>query len=193
MAGISRKQAKILNLGLAYGMGQAKLAVQLGLPKQEAEKVYMQYHQNVPFIKTLGEECTRIATNRGYVKTILGRRRRFQLFGPPKYEVGLMPLKKDLAEEKYGPLLKRYFVHKAMNAVIQGSSADMIKMAMVNLYKKGEVPHITIHDELDFSVKNLDHARMIRQEMLTCLELAVPLKVDCELGSSWGEAKEVEL
>jgi len=77
--------------------------------------------------------------------------------------------------------------------VIQGSSADMIKMAMVNLYKKGEVPHITIHDELDFSVKNLDHARMIRQEMLTCLELAVPLKVDCELGSSWGEAKEVEL
>jgi DNA polymerase I-like protein with 3'-5' exonuclease and polymerase domains len=193
MAGISRKQAKILNLGLAYGMGQAKLAVQLGLPKQEAEKVYKQYHQNVPFIKTLGEECTRIATNRGYVKTILGRRRRFQLFGPPKYEVGLMPLKKDLAEEKYGPLLKRYFVHKAMNAVIQGSSADMIKMAMVNLYKKGEVPHITIHDELDFSVKNLDHARMIRQEMLTCLELAVPLKVDCELGSSWGEAKEVEL
>jgi DNA polymerase I-like protein with 3'-5' exonuclease and polymerase domains len=193
MAGISRKQAKILNLGLAYGMGQAKLAVQLGLPKQEAEKVYKQYHENVPFIKTLGEECTRIATNRGYVKTILGRRRRFQLFGPPKYEVGLMPLKKDLAEEKYGPLLKRYFVHKAMNAVIQGSSADMIKMAMVNLYKKGEVPHITIHDELDFSVKNLDHARMIRQEMLTCLELAVPLKVDCELGSSWGEAKEVEL
>jgi DNA polymerase I-like protein with 3'-5' exonuclease and polymerase domains len=50
------------------------LAVQLGLPKQEAEKVYKQYHENVPFIKTLGEECMRIATNRGYVKTILGRR-----------------------------------------------------------------------------------------------------------------------
>jgi DNA polymerase I-like protein with 3'-5' exonuclease and polymerase domains len=193
MAGISRKQAKILNLGLAYGMGQAKLGDQLGLPKHEAEKVYKQYHENVPFIKALGEECMRIATNRGYVKTILGRRRRFQLFGPPKYSPGLVPLKKDLAEEKYGPLLKRYFVHKAMNAVIQGSSADMIKKAMVNLYKKGEVPHITIHDELDFSVRDHEHARMIRQEMLTCLELAVPLKVDCELGPNWGEVKETEI
>lgn len=193
MAGISRKQAKILNLGLAYGMGQAKLGDQLGLPKHEAEKVYKQYHENVPFIKALGEECMRIATVRGYVKTILGRRRRFQLFGPPKYSPGLLPLKRALAEEKYGPLLKRYFVHKAMNAVIQGSSADMIKKAMVNLHKKGETAHVTIHDELDFSVRDQDHARMIRQEMLTCLELAVPLKVDCELGPSWGEVQEVTL
>lgn len=193
MAGISRKNAKTLNLGLAYGMGAAKAASQLGLAPAEAKKVYEQYHENVPFIKALGEECTRIATNRGYVKTLLGRRRRFQLFGPPKYSPGLIPLRKDLAEEKYGLPLKRYFVHKAMNAVIQGSSADMIKQAMVNLYKLGEVPHLTIHDELDFSVRDLDHARMIRQEMLTCVDLEVPLKVDCELGPNWGEAVEVEL
>jgi DNA polymerase I-like protein with 3'-5' exonuclease and polymerase domains len=193
MAGITRKNAKTLNLGLAYGMGAAKAATQLGLPPAEAKRVYEQYHENVPFIKALGEECTRIATNRGYVKTFLGRRRRFQLFGPPKYSPGLIPLKKDLAEEKYGLPLKRYFVHKAMNAVIQGSSADMIKMAMINLFKKGEVPHLTIHDELDFSVRDLDHARMIRQEMLTCVDLVVPLKVDCELGPSWGEAVEVKL
>jgi DNA polymerase I-like protein with 3'-5' exonuclease and polymerase domains len=102
-------------------------------------------------------------------------------------------LKKDVAEEKYGLPLKRYFVHKAMNAVIQGSSADMIKLGMINLFKKGEVPHLTIHDELDFSVRDLDHARMIRQEMLTCVDLCVPLKVDCELGPSWGEAVEVQL
>jgi DNA polymerase I-like protein with 3'-5' exonuclease and polymerase domains len=193
MAGITRKNAKTLNLGLAYGMGAAKAATQLGLPPAEAKRVYEQYHANVPFIKALGEECTRIATNRGYVKTFLGRRRRFQLFGPPKYSPGLIPLKKDLAEDKYGLPLKRYFVHKAMNAVIQGSSADMIKMAMINLFKKGEVPHLTIHDELDFSVRDLDHARMIRQEMLTCVDLVVPLKVDCELGPNWGEAVEVKL
>ena len=193
MAGITRKNAKTLNLGLAYGMGAAKAASQLGLPPAEAKRVYEQYHENVPFIKALGEECTRIATNRGYVKTLLGRRRRFQLFGPPKYSPGLIPLRKELAEDKYGLPLKRYFVHKAMNAVIQGSSADMIKQAMVNLYKLGEVPHLTIHDELDFSVRDLDHARMIRQEMLTCVDLEVPLKVDCELGPSWGEAVEVQL
>jgi DNA polymerase I-like protein with 3'-5' exonuclease and polymerase domains len=64
-----------------------------------------------------------------------------------------------LPKRKYGPLLKRYFVHKAMNAVIQGSSADMIKKAMVNLYKKGEVPHITIHDELDFLVSRITNMR----------------------------------
>ena len=69
----------------------------------------------------------------------------------------------------------------------------MIKQAMVNLYKLGEVPNLTIHDELDFSVRDLDHARMIRQEMLTCVDLEVPLKVDCELGPNWGDAVEVEL
>jgi DNA polymerase I-like protein with 3'-5' exonuclease and polymerase domains len=193
MAGISRKNAKTLNLGLAYGMGAAKASTQLGLPPAEAKRVYEQYHANVPFIKALGEECNRIATNRGFVKTLLGRRRRFQLFGPPRYSAGLIPLKKDLAEEKYGLPLKRYFVHKAMNAVIQGSSADMIKQAMVNLYAKGEVPHLTIHDELDFSIRDLDHARMIRDELLNCVNLQVPLKVDCELGPNWGEAEEVKL
>lgn len=193
MAGIKRKEAKSLNLGLAYGMGKARAASQLGLPPKDAENVYNQYHANVPFIKALGEECTRIATNRGYVKTLLGRRRRFQLYGPPKYSPGLIPLRKELAEEKYGLPLKRYFVHKAMNAVIQGSSADMIKQAMVNLFEKGEVPHLTIHDELDFSIRDLDHARMIRQELLTCVDLEVPLKVDCELGPNWGEAVEVQL
>ena len=193
MAQISRKNAKTLNLGLAYGMGKARAASQLGLPPMEASRVYEQYHENVPFIKALGEECMRIATTRGFVKTLSGRRRRFQLFGPPKYSPGLLPLKRSEAEDKYGLPLKRYFVHKAMNAVIQGSSADMIKMAMVNLYKKGEVPHLTIHDELDFSVKDLDHARMIRQEMLDCVKLEVPMKVDCEIGPSWGEAVEVKL
>jgi DNA polymerase-1 len=80
-----------------------------------------------------------------------------------------------------------------MNALVQGSSADMVKAAMVELHKAGDIPHITIHDELDLSVADEAHARRVRQAMLDCVKLEVPLKVDVELGPSWGEAKEVNL
>ena len=80
-----------------------------------------------------------------------------------------------------------------MNALIQGSSADMIKKAMVDLYREGITPHITIHDELDVSIQSLEQAKVVRDIMLNCVDITVPLKVDVELGPSWGEAQEVKL
>jgi DNA polymerase I-like protein with 3'-5' exonuclease and polymerase domains len=77
--------------------------------------------------------------------------------------------------------------------ILEKKGLNFTLLYLDNLFKKGEVPHLTIHDELDFSVRDLDHARMIRQEMLTCVDLVVPLKVDCELGPNWGEAVEVKL
>jgi DNA polymerase I-like protein with 3'-5' exonuclease and polymerase domains len=193
MAGISRKDAKTLNLGLAYGMGKAKMAVQLGMTMRECMEIYDKYHSSVPYMKQLGDHCMRLAQERGYIKTLLGRKRRFNLYGPVKWSAGMQPLPKEDALREFGPPVVPYFCHKAMNSLIQGSSADMIKKAMLDLFKEGIVPHITIHDELDISVDGPEQAKKVSEIMSNCVQLKVPLKVDCELGPSWGEVVEVKL
>lgn len=194
MAGISRTDAKTLNLGLAYGMGKTKMAAQLGKTMSETSELYDKYHSSVPFIKALGDKCTRVAGDRGYIKTILGRHRHFQLFGPTKWTKGLQPLPRLEALREFGPPVVRYFVHKAMNGLVQGSSADMIKQAMVDCFDAGYVIPLNIHDELDATdIESEKQAREIRDIMVNCVKLEVPLKVDVEIGRSWGEAVEVNL
>jgi DNA polymerase I-like protein with 3'-5' exonuclease and polymerase domains len=141
----------------------------------------------------MGDDTMRVVSSRGYIKTLLGRRRRFNLFGPPKWSAGIQPLPYEQALKEFGAPVKRYFVHKAMNALIQGSSADMNKLAMLGCFEEGWVPHIPIHDELDFSIESMAQAKRIKEIMVNCVKLEVPLKVDVEIGPSWGEAKEVEL
>lgn len=193
MADITRKEAKGLNLGLAYGMGKKKMAEQLGKTAGETTILYDKYHAAVPFIKLLGDECMHVANDRGYVKTVLGRKRRFILFGPRKWTDGCIPLPKVEALKEYGPPVTRYFIHKAMNSVIQGTSADMIKLAMLDMYDADYIPYITLHDEVDTPIETLQDARIVRDILLNAVQLEVPLKLDVELGPSWGEAKEVEL
>jgi DNA polymerase I-like protein with 3'-5' exonuclease and polymerase domains len=88
-------------------------------------------------------------------------------------------------EEYYRPA----FTYKALNRLIQGSAADMTKKAMVKLYEKGIIPHIQIHDELCFSIKNDEEAKQIKDIMETAIELKVPNKVDYESGPNWGTIK----
>ena len=93
--------------------------------------------------------------------------------------------------DAYGPTtrLKRAFTYKAMNRLIQASAADMTKQAMVNLYEKGFLPMVQIHDEIAMSVKSIDEAKEIAHIMETAIPLEVPSKCDVEIGPSWGEAK----
>ena len=84
---------------------------------------------------------------------------------------------------------RRAFTYKALNKLIQGSAADMTKRAMVNLYKKGYLAHIQIHDELDFSIESKDQADKIKKIMEQAVDLEVPNKVDYESGPNWGEIK----
>ena len=79
-----------------------------------------------------------------------------------------------------------------MNRLIQGSAADMTKMAMKLLYEEGVTPHIQVHDELDFSVESPEQISRIKDVMEHCVEMHVPSKVNVDLGPSWGEAKEME-
>ena len=189
MAKIPRKQAKTINLGLSYGMGKEKLIKELGVDDLEAEALFLQYHEKVPFIRALQDYCTRVAMDRGYIKTFAGRRCRFDLW-ENKYERSTpLPLKD--AQEKYGDNLKRSFTYKALNRLIQGSAADMTKLAMLGLWEQGIVPHLQVHDEVDVSVIDQEQALLISKTMQDCVKLAVPLLVDVELGKSWGETKEI--
>ena len=191
MAGIPRKQAKNINLGLTYGMGQQKLIRELGLEPDEALKLLETYHRRVPFIRGLQSRCTRIAEQRGCITTLGGRKCHFDLWE----SVGFLhdekqsPLPLQEAKDKYGDNLKRSFTYKALNKLIQGSAADMTKLAMRDLWKEGLVPHIQIHDELDYSIFNKEQAEIVIDRMVNCVEMRVPLVVDYESGSNWGEAE----
>jgi len=190
MANIPRKQAKTINLGLSYGMGKEKLVKELGLDDMEAENLFQQYHAKVPFIRALQDQCARVAMDRGYIKTFAGRRCRFDLW-ESRYERTL-PLPLADAQEKYGDNLKRSYTYKALNRLIQGSAADMTKLAMLGLWEEGIVPHLQVHDEVDISIENTEQANTVTRIMENCVELAVPLLVDMELGTSWGETKEIK-
>ena len=189
MANIPRKQAKMINLGLSYGMGKQKLIKELGLDDSEAENLFAQYHSKVPFIRGLQDQCARVAIDRGYIRTIAGRRCRFDQW-EHRFEDSIpLPLKE--AQEKYGDNLKRSYTYKALNRLIQGSAADMTKLAMLGLWEEGIVPHLQVHDEVDISVENTDQAQKVTRIMENCIELAVPLVVNVELGRSWGETEKI--
>lgn len=181
LTGLPRKQAKALNLGMIYGMGGAKLCSSLGLPTkiittrsgqvreiagEEGETILQQYHERMPFVKALQEDVTRRAENRGFIRTLLGRRCRFGKEG------------KD-------------FAYKALNRLIQGSAADQSKAAMLSLWEDHQIcPLVIVHDEIGVSVSSETEAKKVAHVMETAVDLLVPSKVDVAIGETWGTAKE---
>ena len=193
MTKLERKIAKNLNLALSYSMGYTKFGIKYNIPTSQAKKYFERYHKKLPFIKLLSKRCERIANQRGYIKTLLGRRRRFDLFGPPKWEKGIVPLKQPQAIEKYGYPVKRYFTYKALNSLSQGGAADQIKKAMIDCYDAGFLPCLTVHDALDFcNLTTKKEVKTIRDIMLNAIPLTIPMKVDCARGKNWGELKELK-
>ena len=188
MAGIERKQAKTINLGLMYGMGKNKLMAELGLMKESAEKLIKQYNTRAPFVKELMDTVSRVANDRGKIRTLLGRVCHFELWQPVQFGIN-KPLPLEQARKEYGEPLKRAFTYKALNRLIQGSAADMTKKSMIALYENGIIPHIQIHDEVDISVKDDKMAAQIIEIMESAVELEVPNKVDYEKGDNWGDIK----
>jgi DNA polymerase I-like protein with 3'-5' exonuclease and polymerase domains len=178
IADIPRKQAKDIFLGLCYGMGEAKLCRSLGLETkmkvspggyeyegagEEGDALLKKFHQKVPFVSETAKTAQEVAKKRGSVQTILGRKLHF-------------PTKKGGGYD---------WTHKALNRIIQGSSADQTKKAMVQLAKEGFQVHLQVHDEITFSIKG-DEKQRINEIMTTCVKMQVPSKVDLEVGDSWG-------
>ena len=190
MAGISRTQAKTINLGLFYGMGKAKLGRELGISKDNAENLLNKYHSRVPFVKKLAEAVTNSASKYGFIRTIRGRKCRFDMWEPATFGMN-KAMQYEEAKAIYGNNIRRAFTYKALNRLIQGSAADQTKQAMINCYKQGYKPLLQIHDELCFSINSEEDIEGVKEVMENAIEnLKVPFKVDVALGRSWGEAKE---
>jgi DNA polymerase I-like protein with 3'-5' exonuclease and polymerase domains len=196
IAGITRKQAKVVNLGIMYGMGVGKLAAQLGVTDVEAKNIIEEHRTKVPFVKQLAEVASKQAEKNGQIRTVLGRLCRFHLWEPTSFGYN-HPLPLEEAKEKYGGVnrLRRAFTYKALNKLIQGSAADQTKKAMADCYAEGLIPLLTVHDELCFSVEGEEQAARIKHIMETGLPLRIPSKVDADipalrgLPNNWGEVE----
>lgn len=189
MAGIKRKEAKTVNLGIMYGMGKAKLANVMDIEVEEAEKLINTYNEKVPFLRSLSEKAMDRAASTGVIRTWLGRKCRFDMYEPVSYGFNkALPMKEAIKEYGEKGRIRRAFTYKALNRLIQGSSADQTKKAMVECYKEGLCPVLTVHDELCFNIENQKQADKIVEIMSTCIPgLKVPFDVDMALCDNWGE------
>lgn len=193
MANIPRKQAKVINLGMMYGMGVGKLSEQLDISMDDAKELIGQYHKRVPFVKGLMNGVMNRLNDKassGSIRSILGRKCRFDRWEPDTFAMNkALPYQEAVQEYGATTRLKRAYTYKALNRLIQASAADMTKKAMVDLYKEGLVPLTQIHDEIAMSVKDKEQAKYIADIMTKAVPLQVPNKCDIEIGPSWGEAK----
>jgi len=189
LVGIDRTQAKTIGLGLMYGMGKNKLANSLGVSKDEANELIIKYNKKVPFVKKLSDRCKYAADEKGVIRTKKGRKCRFDMWETRDF--GLHQAEKyEDAVAKYGKdNIKRAYTYKALNRLIQGSSADQTKQSMLDCYNAGHLPMLQIHDELCFNIKDEAHAKEIQALMQNTIEFKVPSVVDYGLGESWGDAK----
>ena len=196
IADIPRKQAKTINLGIMYGMGQTKLAEQLDVSTDEAKRLMRQYHDDVPFVKELMDAVQRKVSHRdkgGFVRSLLGRKCRFDLWEPNLF-VSSKALPKEEAHIEYGDNIKRAYTYKALNRLIQSSAADQTKASMAAIHKeKGKIPLVQIHDELAFSVADKKEARELCDVMQNSVELQVPTPCDISLGPNWGDLTKEDL
>ncbi len=174
-----RRKAKMVNFGLIYGISAFGLSQRLGIPRKEAAEIIENYFKQYPGIKNYMETQIQFAREHGYVETIMGRRRYL----------------KDINSAN-GPV-RGFAERNAINAPIQGSSADMIKIAMIRIFEAFNKQKLRskiilqVHDELviDTFKKELEQVQQIvKDKMENALKLRVPVVVDMNTGNNWLEA-----
>jgi DNA polymerase I-like protein with 3'-5' exonuclease and polymerase domains len=195
---LHRSRAKNIFLGLCYGMGGAKLCHDLGLPTkwipskrlgreievagEEGQALLDQFDRALPWIRGTAKRCEKFATKHGYVRTVLGRKCRF----PQR----MSPSGKPMTDRFGRPIYD--WAHKAFNRVIQGSSGDQTKAAMVEADAAGIRLQLQVHDELDLTIWSPEEGRQLAQIMREVVPCSVPHRVDVEAGPNWAEIKELE-
>lgn len=190
---ITRGQGKDINLGLAYGLGKVKMAGKLKIPQTESNNILLSYHEANPFVRQLQYRCIEVATERGYVKTVLGRRRRFNQWEAVNWTKsrGKTMRDKEAAEKEWGRV-RRSMVHKALNSIVQGSAADQMKKAMLALREEGVKMRITLYDETGSSLTDPSQARLVKEVMENAIPFTVPHYVDLQVGDNWGNTEKYE-
>lgn len=174
-----RRKAKTANFGIIYGISVFGLAERLSIPRAESKELIDGYFQTYPRIKEYMEESICVAKEKGYVETLFKRKR-------------FLP---DI--NSHNAIVRGYAERNAINAPIQGSAADIIKLAMIRIHQRFEAEHLKsrmilqVHDELNFNVRKEEFDR-VKEIVLDCMEhvlqLRVPLIADCGEGKNWLEA-----
>jgi DNA polymerase-1 len=172
--------AKVVNYGLAYGMEAYGLGQRLGIPTDEAREILDAYFDGFPKVAEFMRATVREAKERGYTTTIFGRRRQITELSSDNFRI------RQMGERM------------AQNAPVQGSAADIFKLAMIDVDRAldagGHATRmlLTVHDELVFEVphtERVDVEPLVRETMEAVTELRVPLVVDLGYGPTWAEAK----
>lgn len=174
-----RSHAKTANFGIIYGISAFGLAQRLGISRSEAKALIDGYFVSYPKVKIYMDTAIREAREKGYVETILGRKR----------------ILRDI--QSANPVVRGYAERNAINAPIQGSSADLIKLAMVRIHRRLQAEHfvskmiLQVHDELVFEadIQELEALKaVVMEEMQAALSLRVPLLAEAGVGKNWLEA-----
>ncbi|MGH2951183.1 MAG: DNA polymerase I, partial [Solirubrobacterales bacterium] len=179
VTGAMREQAKTINFATIYGQGPVALAAQLGISRGEARKFIEGYFERFAGVAAYLEEMKEMARERGYVETLIGRRRYI-----PEIR-------------SKNPGIRGYGERTATNSPIQGTAADLIKLSMIRLHRRlraesGARMLLQVHDELLFEVPEEEVesvGALVREEMEGAIELEVPLRVDLGVGDTWFETK----
>ena len=174
-----RRRAKTVNFGIIYGISAFGLSERLGISRREASEIITSYFEKYPGIDAYMKSTIEFAKEHGYVETILGRRRYIN----------------DI--NSANAVVRGYAERNAINAPIQGSSADMIKVAMINIFKEFQKKKLKtrmilqVHDELVFDVHKdeIEEVKiLVEEKMKHAMELDIPIEVDMNTGSNWLEA-----
>ena len=179
VTGDMRRKAKTANFGIIYGISVFGLAERLSIPRGEAKELIDGYFATYPKVKEYMDKSISVARTNNYVETVFGRKR-------------YLP---DINSRN--TTVRGYAERNAINAPIQGSAADIIKVAMNRIFDRFERENIKskmilqVHDELNFNVESneLDKVqKVVIEEMENAYKLVVPLKADCGKGKNWLEA-----
>ena len=174
-----RRKAKTANFGIIYGISTFGLAERLNIPRTEAKELIEGYFTTYPDVKKYMDNAIQKAKEMGYVETIFGRKR-------------FLP---DINSQN--SIVRGYAERNAINAPIQGSAADIIKIAMVHIQNRLEKENLQtkmtmqVHDELNFTVPTTEIEvvkKVVVEEMEKAIQLQVPLIADCGVGTNWLEA-----
>ena len=178
-AASKRSTAKTVNFGLLYGMGPKKLSDTLGITTKEAKEIIEKYFESFPTVRTYFRSIVDSSKEKGYVQTLLKRRRYFDY-------------------DNATPMFRAAYERESVNSVFQGSASDLIKLSMNTIHKViieeelNAIMLLQIHDELIFEV-NADEAETLgarfREIMEGIMELNIPLKASLNIGDNWSELK----
>jgi DNA polymerase I-like protein with 3'-5' exonuclease and polymerase domains len=196
ITGIPRDDAKGVNFAKIYGAGVKKFAEMIGKPPHEAQLIYAQYDQKLPFISRLASLCQHEANRLGYTPLYDGARRHWDRWAPRTYSKGAGPCSLEEAQQRtrdpehpwFNQRLQRVGIHTALNALIQGSAARHTKLWMRAVWREGIIPRLQMHDGLELSVTTREQGELVARLACEAVKLEVPMRADIKFGRNWGGA-----